>query len=87
MLSSKVPNNSIYMNPALAAQFDYNNNITEFHYILEDYVNLQEKLDRLEFASLQLEKQERLTEQVKEKLDNTYDRLSQITNNKYAFIS
>ncbi|ORX77298.1 hypothetical protein BCR32DRAFT_283334 [Anaeromyces robustus] len=83
MLASKVPSSaSAYMNPALAAQFDYNGNLTEFHYILEDYVNLQEKLDRLEFASLQLEKQERLTEQVKEKLDNTYDRLSQITNKK-----
>jgi len=45
-------------------------------------VNLQEKLDLLEFASLQLEKQERLTEQVKEKLDNTYDRLTQISNKK-----
>ncbi|ORX57696.1 hypothetical protein BCR36DRAFT_318357 [Piromyces finnis] len=83
LLSSKVPSSaSAYMNPALAAQFDYNSNLTEFHYILEDYVYLQEKLDRLEFASLQLEKQERLTEQVKEKLDNTYDRLSQITNKK-----
>ncbi|OUM68221.1 hypothetical protein PIROE2DRAFT_4098 [Piromyces sp. E2] len=83
MLSSKIPSSaSAYMNPALAAQFDYNSNLTEFHYILEDYVYLQEKLDRLEFASLQLEKQERLTEQVKEKLDNTYDRLSQITNKK-----
>jgi len=83
MLASKIPSSaSVFMNPALAAQFDYNSNLTEFHYILEDYVYLQDKLDRLEFASLQLEKQERLTEQVKEKLDNTYDRLSQITNKK-----
>ncbi|KAL6628186.1 hypothetical protein U3516DRAFT_582079 [Neocallimastix sp. 'constans'] len=83
MLASKIPSSaSAFMNPALAAQFDYNSNLTEFHYILEDYVYLQDKLDRLEFASLQLEKQERLTEQVKEKLDNTYDRLSQITNKK-----
>jgi len=83
MLASKIPSSaSAYMNPTLASQFDYNSNITEFHYILEDYVNLQEKLDLLEFASLQLEKQERLTEQVKEKLDNTYDRLTQISNKK-----
>jgi hypothetical protein len=66
MLASKIPSSaSAFMNPALAAQFDYNSNLTEFHYILEDYVYLQDKLDRFEFASLQLEKLERLTEQFK----------------------
>jgi len=66
MLASKIPSSaSAYMNPTIATNFDYNGNLTEFHYILEDYVNLQEKLDLLEFASLNLKNKNVLLNKLK----------------------